>query len=235
MDMKMATRTQVAIIGGGPAGLLLSHMLHRAGIDSSVLERQSRTHVLGRIRAGVLEAGTVELLREVGLGARMDREGHPHNGSAITWEGRPRFFIDTKKFTGKAMMAYGQTAITEDLYAVCDAAGGQIIDEAGNGRLHGLTAGQPYLTYKKEGSVRRIDCDYVAGCDGFHGVSRPSIPSSVLRTYEKSRRDSCNVVTFQMEVMRLHPAAISSRPFAPLQPSLWSRSEVPRHRRSPLL
>jgi p-hydroxybenzoate 3-monooxygenase len=108
----MATRTQVAIIGGGPAGLFLSHMLHRSGIDSIVLERQSRTHVLERIRAGVLEAGTVELLREVGLGARMDREGHPHNGSAIAWEGRPRFFIDTKKFTGKAMMAYGQTAIT---------------------------------------------------------------------------------------------------------------------------
>jgi p-hydroxybenzoate 3-monooxygenase len=136
----MATRTQVAIIGGGPAGLLLSHMLHRNGIDSIVLERESRNHVLERIRAGVLEAGTVELLREVGLGARMDREGHPHNGSAIAWEGRPRFFIDTKKFTGKTMMAYGQTAITEDLYAVRDAAGGQIIDETGNVRLHALTS-----------------------------------------------------------------------------------------------
>ena len=116
----------------------------------------------------------------------MDREGHPHNGSAIAWEGRPRFFIDTKKFTGKAMMAYGQTAITEDLYAVRDVAGGQIIDEAGNVRPHELTSGQPYLTYEKEGAVRRIDCDFVAGCDGFHGVSRASIPSSVLRTYEKS-------------------------------------------------
>jgi len=137
MDGEMATRTQVAIIGGGPAGLLLSYMLHRNGIDSILLERQSRTHVLERIRAGVLEAGTVELLREVGLGFRMDREGHPHNGSAIAWEGRPRFFIDTKKLTGKAMMAYGQTAITEDLYAVRDAAGGQTIDEAGND-LHQL-------------------------------------------------------------------------------------------------
>jgi p-hydroxybenzoate 3-monooxygenase len=95
----MATRTQVAIIGGGPAGLLLSHMLHRNGIDSILLERQSRTHVLERIRAGVLEAGTVELLREVGLGARMDREGHPHNGSAIAWEGRPRFFIGDSRLT----------------------------------------------------------------------------------------------------------------------------------------
>ena len=109
----------MAIIGGGPAGLLLSHILHRNGIESIVLERQSRAHVLGRIRAGVLEAGTVTLLREVGLGARMDREGHPHDGSAIAWEGRPRFFIDTNKFTHAA-------------------AGGQVIDEADNVQLHGL-------------------------------------------------------------------------------------------------
>ena len=138
-------RTQVTIIGGGPAGLLLSHILHRNGIDSIVLERQSRRHVLERIRAGVLEAGTIALLREVGLGERMDREGHPHNGSAITWESRPRFFIDTKKFTGKRMMAYGQTAITEDLYAARDAAGGQVIDEAANVRLHELTSDRPYV------------------------------------------------------------------------------------------
>jgi 2-polyprenyl-6-methoxyphenol hydroxylase-like FAD-dependent oxidoreductase len=97
--MQLAKRTQVAIIGGGPAGLLLSHILDRNGIDSIVLERQSRQHVLLRIRAGVLEAGTVDLLRAVGLGERMDREGHPHDGSAIAWEGRDRFFIDTKKFT----------------------------------------------------------------------------------------------------------------------------------------
>jgi len=184
--VETATRTQVAIIGGGPAGLLLSHILHRNGIDSIVLERQSRAHVLARIRAGVLEAGTVALLREVGLGARMDREGHAHDGSAIAWEGRPRFFIDTKKFTGKAMMAYGQTAITEDLYSAREAAGGQVIDEADNVRLHELTLGRPYVTYEKERSRQRIDCDYVAGCDGYHGVSRLSIPSSLLTTYEKS-------------------------------------------------
>jgi p-hydroxybenzoate 3-monooxygenase len=181
-----AVRTQVAIIGGGPAGLLLSHILHRNGIDSIVLERQSRQHVLERIRAGVLEAGTVALLREVGLGARMDREGHPHNGSAIAWEGRPRFFIDTKKHTGKAMMAYGQTAITEDLYAARDAAGGTVIDQAANVQLHGLTSSRPYVTYENEGSQHRIDCDYVAGCDGYHGVSRTSIPAAVLKTYERS-------------------------------------------------
>jgi p-hydroxybenzoate 3-monooxygenase len=182
----MATRAQVAIIGGGPAGLLLSHMLHRNGIDSVVLEKRSRAHVLTRIRAGVLEAGTVELLREVGLGARMDREGHPHDGSAIAWEGRPRFFIDTKKYTGKAMMAYGQTAITEDLYAAHDADGRAIIDEADNVQLHALASEQPHVTYEKAGSVERLDCDYVAGCDGYHGVSRSSIPNTVLKTYEKS-------------------------------------------------
>ena len=183
--MTTATRTQVAIIGGGPAGLLLSHMLGRNGIDCIVLERQSRAHVLERIRAGVLEAGSVELLREVGLGARMDREGHPHDGSAIAWEGRPRFLIDTAKFTGKPMMAYGQTAITEDLYAARDAAGGQIIDEADNVALHDLTSERPFVTYEKDGQTHRIDCDYVAGCDGYHGVSRQSIPASMLKTYEK--------------------------------------------------
>jgi p-hydroxybenzoate 3-monooxygenase len=176
----------VAIIGGGPAGLLLSHILERNGVDSIVLERQSRAHVLGRIRAGVLEPSTVALLREVGLGARMDREGHPHDGSAIAWEGRPRFFIDAHKFIGKRLMAYGQTAITEDLYAARDAAGGEVIDEAGHVRLHALTSGRPHVTFEKEGASRRIDCDYVAGCDGFHGVSRAAIPASVLRTYEKS-------------------------------------------------
>ena len=174
--MERPTRTQVAIIGGGPAGLLLSHILDRNGIDSVVLERQSCNQCWERIRAGVLEAGTSGLLREVGLGERMDREGHPHDGSAIAWEGRPRFFIDTRKFTGNAMMAYGQTAITEDLYAARDAAGGQVIDEAGDVRLHELTRAGPYVTYEKNGSTKRIDCDYVAGCDGYHGVSRSIDP-----------------------------------------------------------
>jgi p-hydroxybenzoate 3-monooxygenase len=183
--VRSAARTQVAIIGGGPAGLLLSHILHRSGVDTIVLERQSRAYVLERIRAGVLEAGTVNLLREVGLGERMDREGHPHDGSAIAWEGRPRFFIDTKKYTGKQLMAYGQTSITEDLYAARDAAGGHVIDEAANVRLRELTSQRPFVTYDKNGAAQRVDCDYVAGCDGFHGVSRSSIPATVLKTYEK--------------------------------------------------
>jgi p-hydroxybenzoate 3-monooxygenase len=179
-------RTQVAIIGGGPAGLLLSHMLDRTGIESVVLERQSRAHVLRRIRAGVLEAGTVALLRELGLGERMDRDGTPHDGAAIAWAGRSHFFIDTLKYTGKRMMAYGQTAITEDLYAARDAAGGCIVDEAGDVRLHDLESDRPFVTYVKDGREVRVECDYVAGCDGFHGVSRPTIPSTVLRTFERA-------------------------------------------------
>jgi p-hydroxybenzoate 3-monooxygenase len=184
--MTKITRTQVAIIGGGPAGLLLSHILHRNGVDSIVLERQSRAYVLARIRAGVVENGSVELLREVGLGARMDRDGHPHHGSGIAWEGRERFFIDTKKYTGKIMMTYGQTALTEDLYAARDAAQGKVIDQAANVQPHNITAIRPYVTYEQAGATHRIDCDYIAGCDGFHGVSRQSIPEGVLRTYEKA-------------------------------------------------
>ena len=178
-------RTQVAIIGGGPAGLLLSHILHLSGIESVVLERQSRSHVLRRIRAGVLEPGTVELLCSVGLGERMMREGHAHNGIGIAWPGRDRFLIDTKKYTGKCMLAYGQTAITQDLYAARDAAKGQIIDEAQNVKLQELQSDKPFVSYFRDGEIRRIDCDYVAGCDGFHGVSRQSVPTSILRTFEK--------------------------------------------------
>jgi p-hydroxybenzoate 3-monooxygenase len=115
----------------------------------------------------------------------MDREGLPHDGSWIAWEGRPRFLIDAQKFTGKPMMAYGQTAITEDLYAARDAAGGQIVDEADNVALQDLTSARPHVTYEKAGRTHRIDCDYIAGCDGFHGVSRPSIPADVLRVFER--------------------------------------------------
>jgi p-hydroxybenzoate 3-monooxygenase len=178
-------RTQVCIIGGGPAGMLLSHILDRNGIDSVVLERQTKAYVLQRIRAGVLESGSVDLLREVGLGERMKRDGYPHNGSAIAWEGRDLFFIDTKKYTGKIMMTYGQTALTEDLYATREADGGKIVDEAANAQPHDVTSAKPYVTYQKAGATHRIDCDYIAGCDGFHGVSRTAIPASVIRTYEK--------------------------------------------------
>ncbi len=178
-------RTQVAVIGGGPAGLLLSHILHLEGIESIVLESRSKAHVMKRIRAGVLEAGSVKLLRDVGLGERMDREGHVHDGAAIVWAGHGRFFIDTRKYTGKRMMAYGQTAITEDLYAAREAAGGEILDEVDDVELHGLTGASPHVTFEREGRPERIDCDFIAGCDGKHGVSRPSMPAGLTKVYEK--------------------------------------------------
>lgn len=178
-------KTQVAIIGGGPAGLLLSQLLHLRGIDSVILERQSREYVMSRIRAGVLEWGSVEVLRAAQVGDRMDRVGHVHDGSAIVWGGRHRLFIDTKRYTGKHMMAYSQTMITEDLYAARGQMGGCIIDRADNVTLHEMTSASPYVTYTVDGQPDRLDCDYIAGCDGFHGVSRPSIPDTVLTTYEK--------------------------------------------------
>jgi len=178
-------KTQVAIVGGGPAGMLLSHILQHHGIDSVVLERQSKAYVLQRIRAGVLEAGSVRLLREYGLGDRMDREGHEHDGVAIVWQDRPRFLIDTQKYVGQRMMAYGQTAITEDLYAAREAAGQVIVDEAADVQPRDLTTGRPFVTYEKDGTTHRVDCDFVAGCDGFHGVCRQAIPDDVLRTYDR--------------------------------------------------
>ena len=178
-------QTQVAIIGGGPAGLLLSHILHRAGIDSIILERRSRQYVLQRIRAGVLEWGSVEVLRSAGVGKRMDREGHLHDGTGVVWSGSRYCLLDTRKYTGKPMMAYGQTAITEDLYAARDRMDGVIIDEAEDVSLHDVAGDAPYVLFRKNGAEQRVDCDFIAGCDGFRGVSRSSIPGNVLRTFEK--------------------------------------------------
>ncbi len=179
-------RTQVAIIGGGPAGLLLSHLLHLGGIESIVLERQTKAHVLKRIRAGVLEYGTVKLLRDAGVGQRMDREGHAHDGSWIAWQDREPFLIDTKKHTGRPMWSHGQTAITEELYRVRERDGGCIVEAAENVRLHELTSVAPKISYEKNGQTVAIECDFIAGCDGFHGVSRQSIPRSELRTFERA-------------------------------------------------
>lgn len=180
------SRTQVAIVGGGPSGLLLSHILDAEGIDSVVLERQTRAHVLTRIRAGVLEAGTVQLLRDYGLAERLDAEGSVHAGTGIAWAGREHFTIDILKHTGKSLYAFGQTAITEELYTARDAAGGAIVEEAANVALHDLTSDAPWVTYEKDGATHRIDADHIAGCDGFHGVSRRSIPADKIRTYEKA-------------------------------------------------
>ena len=174
-------KTQVAIIGAGPAGMLLSHLLHRQGVESVVLERQSRAHVLSRIRAGVLEPGTVRLLRECGLGSRMDRDGHAHDGMRIVWAGRESFFIDVKKHVGGRFMAYGQTSLQEDLFDAAEERGAQPIFSASDVEPKDIETDRPYVRFEGQ----RLDCDFIAGCDGFHGVSRRSMPKGVLREYEK--------------------------------------------------
>src|SRR5260370_30447018 len=156
-------------------------MLHLGGIDSVVLERQTKAHVLKRIRAGVLEYGTVKLLRDAGVGQRMDREGDAHDGAWIAWQDREPFLIDTKKHTGQPMWSHGQTAITEELYRVRERDGGAIVEEAENVRLHDVAGDAPTVTYEKDGQSDTLQCDFIAGCDGFHGVSRPTIPLQVLR------------------------------------------------------
>ena len=174
-------RTQVAIVGGGPAGLLLNQRLHLNGIESIVLERQTREHVLSRVRAGVLEWGTVEILRDAGVGERMDREGALRPGSAVTWGDGKRLLIDVEKYTGTPFMAYGQTKIQADLDSAIEARGGIVIDEAADVMPRDVATDSPWVTYVKDGEEHRIDCDFVAGCDGYHGVSRTVIPG--LREY----------------------------------------------------
>jgi len=160
-------------------------MLNLDGIDSIVIERQSRAHVLARIRAGVLEDGTVQLLRAVGLGMRMDVEGKLHDGTVIAWQDRSPFLIDTKKYTGRRMMAYGQTAITADLYSALDARGGRLIECAEDVRLHDIASDAPTVTFTSNETQQEIACEFIAGCDGFRGVSRQSIPFDILRNFER--------------------------------------------------
>ena len=178
-------RTQVGIIGAGPSGLLLSQLLHRQGIDSVVLERRSREYVLGRVRAGVLEPGTTELLREAGVGARMDRECQVHEGFDIAFGGK-RHRIDLAALTGGAAVTiYGQTELTRDLYDARDAMNGVIVDQADNVTPNDVETRSPFLTYEKDGGSHRVDCDFIAGCDGYHGVSRTMIPDNVRRDFER--------------------------------------------------
>lgn len=177
-------RTQVCIIGGGPSGLLLSQLLHRKGIDSVVLERKTRDYVLSRIRAGVLEKGFVQLMREAGVADRMDREGFIHDGTMIAYDNH-QFRIDFTRHTGTPVVVYGQTEVTRDLYDAREASDGKLVFNIENVVINGADTDAPFVTYSVDGTGHRIDCDYVAGCDGFHGVSRQTIPTSVRQEYEK--------------------------------------------------
>ena len=177
-------RTQVAIIGAGPAGLLLAHLLHRAGIDAVLLERQSADYVLGRIRAGVLEAGSVDLLKDAGLGERLSREGLPHHGVELSFAGA-RHRIDFADLVGRTVTVYGQTEVTRDLMQARAASGALTVYEAQDVVLEGLQTQRPTVRYRRDDVEHLIECDWVAGCDGYHGVSRASIPADALRTFER--------------------------------------------------
>jgi p-hydroxybenzoate 3-monooxygenase len=177
-------RTQVTIIGAGPSGLLLSQLLNLAGIATVVIERQTKDYVLKRIRAGVLEAGTVDLLRKAGVGARMDREGLPHEGFFLAAQNR-QFRVALTENCGKRVMVYGQTEVTKDLYEAQRIMGTILVEEAAEVELHDVTTTKPFVTYTKDGIESRIDCDFIAGCDGFHGVSRQTIPADQRKEFER--------------------------------------------------
>lgn len=178
-------KTQVAIIGAGPAGLLLGQLLHKAGIDAVILERQTPEYVLGRIRAGVLEQGFVELMREAGVSKRMDAEGLIHDGFEIAL-GSHRTRIDLKALTGgQTVMVYGQTEVTRDLMEARSATDARTLYQVDNVRLCGLDTDRPSVVFEQAGDHHTLYCDYVAGCDGFHGISRKSIPAAIRTDYEK--------------------------------------------------
>lgn len=177
-------KTQVVVIGGGPSGLLLSQLLHRQGIDSIVLERKTRDYVLGRIRAGVLETGTVDLMRQAGVSTRMDKEALVHGGIVIS-HADEQFSIDLKALTGSHVVVYGQTELTRDLYDAREAADGRLMFNVEHVQIHDADSDHPRVSYQQDGKTYQIECDFVAGCDGFHGVSRQAIPLDVRREYEK--------------------------------------------------
>ncbi|WP_111642472.1 4-hydroxybenzoate 3-monooxygenase [Marinimicrobium alkaliphilum] len=178
-------KTQVVIIGAGPSGLLLGQLLEQQGINTIVLERQTREHVQSRIRAGILEQGTVDLLRQANVGQRMDREGIPHDGFYLAFDNR-QVRIDLKKYgNGKSVMVYGQTEVTKDLMAARDASDATSFYEVDDVQLFDTKSDSPYVTFTQSGESMKVECDYIAGCDGFHGVSRKSIPADSLTEYER--------------------------------------------------
>jgi len=180
-----ALRTQVGIVGAGPAGLILSHLLHLEGIDSIVIESQTRQHVEERIRAGVLEQGTVDLLNQSGVGERMRREGLVHRGIELRFNRRGHR-IDMHELTGgRAITVYAQHEVVKDLIGARLQAGGQIFFEAAQVGIHDFESGRPRIAFQQAGAAYEIACDFIGGCDGFHGICRPAIPAGVLRSYEK--------------------------------------------------
>lgn len=177
-------RTQVVIIGSGPSGLLLGELLTRQGIDNIILDRVSQKYILGRIRAGVLEDGAVRMFEEAGVADRMHREGLPHDGIELAFDGRCHR-IDMHEHTGRRVMVYGQTEITHDMMDARSAGPMKGYYEAGNVEIHDIERETPYVTFKCDGSQFRIDCDFIAGCDGFHGVSRKTVPKKSITEFER--------------------------------------------------
>ncbi|ASR88962.1 MULTISPECIES: 4-hydroxybenzoate 3-monooxygenase [Alcaligenes] len=176
-------RTQVAIIGAGPSGLLLGQILSRNGIDNIILERQTGDYVLGRIRAGVLESVTVDALEQAGVTDNLKKNGLVHNGCELVF-GDTSFRVDFEKLVNRHVVVYGQTEVTRDLMQAREKIGATTVYEAQEVALHEVESSHPYVTYKHEGQTHRLDCDFIVGCDGFHGVSRPAIPADILKTYE---------------------------------------------------
>ena len=182
---QQAIRTQVAIIGSGPSGLLLGQLLHRAGIDNIILDRVDRDYILGRIRAGVLEEGTAGMLEEAGVGARMRAEGLPHDGFDMVFDGDTHR-IDLFNLTGgKRVLVYGQTELTQDLMDAREASGLTTLYNAKDVQPHGFDSERPHISFERDGVAGRIDCDFIAGCDGYHGPSRRAVPETAIREFEK--------------------------------------------------
>jgi p-hydroxybenzoate 3-monooxygenase len=184
MVSEIPKRTRVVIVGGGPAGSLLAHLLHQRGIESVVVELRSRDHVLERVRAGVIEHGSSEVLRQAGVGKRMDEEGFVHEGVNLAHAGQ-MVRVDFQRLTGKHVMIYGQTELQKDLYDAIDSDGVLLLDEADHLQVVGIEGETPTVTLERDGAAHTIGCDFVVGCDGAHGVTRDLIPKSILRSFER--------------------------------------------------